>query len=107
MAGEGGDGAGEHGGAADWPVLLGVASAARRSRASSCRDDQGRYAHEPILMNKKNSHEIIHLLRCGKTIIAPVEIGKYPAQGNVMKFSCPKNMHGVSPRVPLRRGYTA
>jgi hypothetical protein len=59
-------------------------------------------------MNKKSSNDIMHLLRCGKTIIAPVEIGKYPAQGKVMEFSCTKNMHErVDPPLPLRRGYTA
>jgi hypothetical protein len=59
-------------------------------------------------MNKKTSNGIMHLLRCGKTIIAPVAIGKYPAQGKVMEFSCTKNMHErVAPPVPLRRGYTA
>jgi hypothetical protein len=59
-------------------------------------------------MNKKNSIDIMHLLRCGKTIIAPVEIGKYPAQGKVMKFSCTKNMHErVSPPMSLAQGYTA
>jgi hypothetical protein len=59
-------------------------------------------------MNKRNSIDIMHFLRCGKTIIAPVEIGQYPAQGNVMEFSCIKNMHKrVNPPVSLRRGYTA
>jgi hypothetical protein len=59
-------------------------------------------------MNKKNSNDIMHLLRCGKTIIAPVEIGKYPAQGKVMTVSCTKNMHErLNPPMSLRRGYTA
>jgi hypothetical protein len=59
-------------------------------------------------MNKKSLNDIMHLLRCGKTIVAPVEIGKYPAQGKVMAFSCTKNMHErVDPPVRLRRGYTA
>jgi hypothetical protein len=50
----------------------------------------------------------MHLLRCGKTIIAPVEIGKYPAQGKVMTVSCTKNMHErFNPPMSLRRGYTA
>jgi hypothetical protein len=59
-------------------------------------------------MNKKKSNDIMYLLRCGKTIVAPVEIGKYPAQGKVMEFSCTKNMHErVDPLVPPLRGYTA
>jgi hypothetical protein len=59
-------------------------------------------------MNKKTSNGIMHLLRCGKTIIAPVAIGKYPAQGKVMELSCTKNMHKrVDPPVRLHRGYTA
>jgi hypothetical protein len=59
-------------------------------------------------VNKKNSNDIMDLLRCGKTIVAPVEIGKYPAQGKVMQFSCTKNMHErIDQPVPLRRGYTA
>jgi hypothetical protein len=59
-------------------------------------------------MNKNNSNDIRHLLRCGKTIVAPAQIGQYPAQGKVMELSCTKNMHKrVDAPVPLRRGYTA
>jgi hypothetical protein len=53
-------------------------------------------------VNKKTSNDIMNLLRCGKTIVAPVEIGQYPAQGKVMEFSCTKNMHKrIDPPVPL------
>jgi hypothetical protein len=58
-------------------------------------------------MNKKISNDIMYLLQRGKTIVAPLEIGPYPAQGKVIKLSCTKNMHKrVDPPVP-HRGYTA
>ncbi len=110
MAGEGGDGAGEHRRAADRPILLGAAGAGGRPGPSARRDDQSSHTHGDILMNKKKTNNIICLLQCGKTIIAPVENGQYPdpAQGKVMEFSCIKNMHKrVNPPTPTRRGYTA
>jgi hypothetical protein len=59
-------------------------------------------------VNKKTSNDIKNLLRFGKTIVAPVEIGQYPAQGKVIEFSCTKNMQKrIEAPVTLRRGYTA
>jgi hypothetical protein len=69
MAGEGGDGAGEHRRAADRPILLGAAGAGGRPGPSARRDDQSSHTHGDILMNKKKTNNIICLLSAAKRLL--------------------------------------